>query len=443
MKPKGHAKGRVLRAARPFSVCLALGVVAAGSYAHAQETLLIQPTLPDDFDRGRNVSVTQRTRPDYDPIGIRVGSMVVLPQVNVSLGFSDNLYYSKNDRVSDGFIDVTPSVLARSDWTRHSLTLKGSTTIERYFSQSLRNQTPWDLGALGALEIGSSFRILPELQASRQFETPFSGETAATTAVLSSYFRGYGGIRGEYEAGQSKFTLALDKTIYEFSDIEFSNGAFVNQSDRDRDLTRITGQAQYAFTPSMAVYVQANYTDTVYDNAILLNGDPNRDSHGYRFIAGVNFDLSGLLRGTIGAGYVKRDFKTFYPSIDGFSAEAKIEYFPSELTTVTLQLRRVIEDSAIASNSGFFDTRASLGVDHELLRNLLLRLNGEYARQNYIDLDAKSDIYRITGGAQYLSSNALSFNFNLSYTGRSPSGSTVVGQSFNEFRGLIGVTYKR
>ncbi len=429
--------------ARPMSACLALGIAAAGSYAQAQETLLIQPTLPDDFDRGRNVSVLQRARPDYDPIGIRAGSMVILPQVTVGLGYSDNIYYAKDDKKGDGFIDVTPAFIAKSDWSRHSLMLKGSATVERYFSESLRNQTPWDLGALGTLEIGSSFRIIPELQVSRQFETPFSGETAATTAVLSSYTRGYGAIRGEYEAGQSKFTLALDKTIFDFSNIEFSDGSRLNQSDRDRDLTRITGQAQFAFTPSMAIYAQANYTDTVYDNAVLFNGDPNRDSHGYRFIGGLNFDLSGLMRGSIGVGYVKRDFKRFYPTISGFSAEAKIEYFPSELTTVTLQARRVIEDSAIASNSGFFDTRASLGVDHELLRNLLLRLSGEYAHQDYIGLNAKSDVYRITTGAQYLSSNELSLGFNLSYTGRSPSGSTVVGQSFDEFRGMFSVTYKR
>lgn len=429
--------------ARPVSACFALVLATMGTVAHAQETLLIQPTLPDDFDRGRNIGVLQRTRPDYDPTGIRFGSWIALPQVSVSGGYSDNLFYSKTDKKGDGFIDITPAVVVKSDWSRHSVVLRGETTIERYFSETDRNQTPWNLGALGALEIGGSVRIIPEVQIGRQFETPFSGETAASTAVLSSYLRKYASLRTEYEAGQTKLTLALDDSNYDFANVQFSNGSTTNQSDRDRNLLRLTGQAQYAFTPSIAAYVQMGYTRTSYDNALLLNGQPNRDSDGYRVIGGVNFDLSGFIRGSIGVGYVQRNFDTFYRKIDGFSAEGKLEYFPSELTTVTLAVRRVIEDSSISANSGYFDTRTSLAVDHELLRNLLLRVAGEYSHQDYIDLDSKADIYRIIAGAQYLSKNWLSFNFNLGYTGRSSGGSAVLGQGFNEFRGLAGVTFKR
>ncbi len=443
MKPVRNAMSRSFKIARPVSLCLALLLSATGMIAHAQETLLIQPTLPDDFDRGRNISVTQRVRPDYEPIGIRFGSMVALPQISLSGGYSDNLYYSKTAKQGDGFIDITPAVVVRSDWSKHSLTLRGDTTIERYFSESARNQTSWNLGALGAVEIGSSIRVLPEVQIGRKFETPFSGETSATNAVLSSYLRKFASLRGEYEAGQTKLTLALDDSIYDFSNIEFSDGSLTDQSDRDRSLLRVTGQAQYAFTPSIAAYVQAGYTRTTYDNELLLIGQPNRDSDGYRLIGGFNFDLSGFLRGSIGLGYVQRDFDSFYRKIGGFSAEGKLEYFPSELTTVTLAVRRVIEDSSISSNSGYFDTRTSLSVDHELLRNLLLRLAGEYARQSYIDLDSRSDVYRITGGAQYLSNNWLSLNFNLGYTGRSTSGSEVLGQGFSEFRGQLGVTFRR
>lgn len=443
MKPIPYIASRAYALARPVSACLALALTAMGTIAHSQETLLIQPTLPDDFDRGRNIGVLQRTRPDYDPTGVRFGSLVVLPQIAVSGGYSDNLYYSKTDKKGDGFVDITPSVVVRSDWSRHSLTLRGETTVERYFSESERNQTPWNLGALGALEIGSSIRVLPEVQIGRQFETPFSGETSASTAVLSSYLRKYASLRTEYEAGQTKLTLALDNSAYDFADVEFSDGTLTDQSDRDRDLLRVTGQAQYAFTPSIAAYVQLGYTRTSYDNELLQSGLSNRDSDGYRIIGGFNFDLSGFIRGSIGVGYVQRNFDTFYRKIDGFSAEGKLEYFPSEMTTVTLAVRRVIEDSSISANSGYFDNRASLAVDHELLRNLLLRLAGEYSHQDYIDLDSQADIYRLTAGAQYLSKNWLSFNFNLGYTGRSSSGSSVLGQGFNEFRGLVGVTFKR
>lgn len=443
MRRDRNAKPGSARVARPALLCLAMAMLAAGEAAHAQDTLLIQPALPDAFDRGRNISVVQRARPDYDPTGIPVGSFNAFPQLNLGLGYSDNLYYAPSNKIGSAYVDINPSMIVKSDWSRHSLTLRGGTTLERYFSESNRNQTPWDLGALGSLELGNSLEIIPELQIGRQFETPFSGETAASAAVLSSYVRKYASLRTEYSSGQSKLTLGIDDTNYQFSKIQFADGRLTDQSDRDRNILRTTGQAQYAFTPSVAAYVQLSYANTVYDRT-LLTGQPNRDSNGYRAIGGFNFDLSGFMRGTIGVGYVRREFNSsIYRNVGGFSAEGKLEYFPSELTTVTLAARRVIEDSTLTNNSGYFDTRANLRVDHELLRNLLLHLSGEYAHQSYIDADAKADIYRITGGGTFLSSNWLSFNLDLGYTGRSTSGSAVLGQGFDEFRGQIGVTLKR
>jgi hypothetical protein len=260
--------------------------------------------------------------------------------------------------------------------------------------------------------------------------------------VLSSYVRKYAGIRGEYSAGQTKVTLAVNDTDYDFSDIVRRSGVTVDQSNRNRNLLRATGQVQYAFTPSMAAYVQVSYTDTGYDTD-LLPGISNRDSDGYAVIGGFNFDLSGLLRGTFGVGYTRRDFRSgLYNDVDGLSLEGKLEYFPSELTTVTLAARRVIEDSNLGSTNAFFDNRASLRVDHELRRNILLSLGGEIARQDYVDSAAKVDIYRITGNSVFMSSNWLSFNFSMAYTGRTTN-STITGLGFNELRGQLGVTLKR
>lgn len=445
MRRSLNAKKGNARIARPASACLALTLMAGGTAARSQETILIQPALPDDFDRGRNVSVTQRARPDYDPLGIPLGSFVVLPELTVATGYSNNIYYAQGgSKTGDAFIDITPGFELKSDWSRNRFDLKGRATFDRYFSNPLRNQTPWNLDALGTVEIGSNLQVIPEVLIERQFETPFSGETAATTAVLSSYVRKFASLRTEYASGQTKLTVAIDNNNYQFADIRFQSGVITDQSDRDRNILRATGQFQYAFTPSVAAYAQINYSHTTYDRPLLRTGDPNRDSNGYRAIGGLNLDLASLLRGTLGVGYVHRDFDSpFYRSIGGFAAEAKLEYFPSELTTVTLGARRIVEDAALTNTGGFFDTRASLNVDHELLRNLLLHIGGDYAHQDYIDTPIKQDVYRITGGANYFSRNWLKFSFDLGYTGRSSVTNNQLGLGFKEFRGMFGVTFRR
>lgn len=426
---------------------LLLALMGCGGLMHAapvlaqSETLLIQPALPDDFDRGRNVSVTQRTRPDYDPIGVRAGSFNIFPEVNLATGYSDNIYYDSSNRTGDGFVSVSPRLRVQSDWSRNGFVLTADSTAERYFSHPLRNQTPWGVRALGFVEAGN-FRFTPEAQISRQYESPISGQTLSSQAALSNYLRKYAGFRTEYAAGQTKITVAVDDANYAFNTIEAQSGQRINQRDRDRNIARVIAQGQYAFTPSVSTYVQGEWTRTVYD-VPLLTGNPNRDSNGYRIIGGFNFDLAGLMRGTIGAGYIRRDFDAsqIYKASSGLSVEAKIEYFPTELTTFTLNLRRVIEDSNISSTSAFFDNRVRLAVDHELRRNILLGAYGEYAKQDYIHSSSSVDVYRVGTTGQYLVNNWLRFNFNLGYTGRSSS--AVAGRKFDEVRGLIGVTLMR
>ncbi len=423
---------------------LLASVVVPGATAHAQTTtsLLIQPALPYDFDRGRNVSVTERARPDYDPIGIRAGSFEIRPELGIATGYSSNIYYSSANEVDDGYVSIRPAVSVRSDWSRHRLRFDANSDIQRFFSHSRRNQTPWNAALQGVLQIGD-LNLIPELQIARQYETPFSGETNANNAILSHYLRKYAGLRAEYSSGQSKLTLAADDTNYAFSDIRLPSGTRIDQSDRDRNLARITGQAQYAFTPSVSAYVQAGYIRTAYDRG-LLNGDPNRDSDGYRFLGGFNLDMAGFLRGTIGLGYTRRsyDSSALYRTTEGFAAEGKLEYFPSELTTFTLEARRVLEDSNIASTSAFFDNRATLRVDHSLLRNLLVNAYGEYARQDYTGSSASFDVYRLGSGATFFSSNWLRFNASAAYTGRRGN-NTFAGADLDEIRGQVGVTFMR
>ncbi|HEX7857273.1 MAG TPA: outer membrane beta-barrel protein [Sphingobium sp.] len=428
--------------ARNSCAALAFLCSVSSAAAWAQETLLVEPSLPDDFDRGRNTSVLQRERPDYDRIGIRAGSFNVFPQVAVGLGYSDNLYYSQENTIKSAFTQITPAIEVNSDWSRHGLKLRGSTDLQRYFAEPARNQTSWDLGALGTIEVGSAFRFFPELQIARDFETPFTGETTGRNAALSNYLRKYAGLRGEYSAGQTKLTLAVNDTNYQFSEIQQLSGTSIDQSNRDRNILLGTAQVQYAFTPSVAAYAQLGYADTNYDTE-LSPGVRNRDSDGYSVIGGFNFDFSGLMRGTIGMGYTRRDFRSpNFNNVSGFSFEGKLEYFPSELTTVTLAARRVIEDSSLGSTNAFFDNRASLRVDHELLQNLILSLGGEFERQNYVDSPITIDTYRVTGSSLIFANNWLSFNANISYTGRSTNGS-LPGLGFDEFRGLLGVTFKR
>lgn len=417
-----------------------------GHAAAQTDTLLVAPVLPEDFDRGRNVSVTQRARPDYDAVGVSVGSFDVFPQVAVAGGYSDNIYYRGTDVIGDGFVTLAPSVEARSDWSRDAVRLRAGLQADRYLSNSARNQTSWYAGGVGTVELGDSIKVIPEVQAAKRYETPFTSDLSSSAVVLSSYHQYFGSLRGEYEQGQAKLTLAVDDTKLDFGAIDLPatvTGLFVDQDGRDRNITRVVGQAQYAFTPSVATYAQLTYSNIDYDRQ-LAGGIDNRDSTGFQLIGGFNFDLSGLLRGTLGLGYTRRTFDSpLYPTVGGFSAQAKVEWFPTELTTVTVEAGRVLTDASISSVSAYFDNRVSLRVDHEILVNLLGYALGQYSRQDYSGVDFAVSNYRLGVGANYLVSPGLSLNTDVLYTGRSTDQSTFLGQNFHAFQISLGAVLKR
>lgn len=335
-----------------------------------------------------------------------------------------------------------PSARLRSNWDRHQVQLQASGAFRRFFSNAIRNEDSYNLGALGRLDVGDSLEITGEGQYAQQFETPITGDVASSLAVLSQYKRDFLSLRGQYGMGQGRLTLAADRSHFAFDPIRLPNDVVIDQQNRDRTLTRATAQAEYAFTPSISVYGQLSYGDTSYDT-LLAPGVANRGSDSYRFIAGTNFDLSSLVRGTIGLGYAQRNYNSpLYEDVDGLSVEAKVEYFPTELTTYGLNLRRVIEDSNIGNTNAYFDNRASLRVDHELLRNLILNAVGEYAQQNFIGSNRKTTFYRAAGGARYFMNRLLGLQMQLSYIKRDASGEDL-GQQFNEFRGQLTLVVQR
>lgn len=400
------------------------------------DTTLVRPAIPEGFDRGRNVAVTEKARPDYDALGIPVSSFKLLPRVDVAAGATSNVFLTDSDTKSDGFALIQPNAQLVSDWSRNKLQIYSGANLEEYFSNGRRNQNAWNVGANGEYEIGDAIKIRPEADVARLYESPYSGDVRSSSAVLSNYLTSYLSLTGEYQAGRVRGIASVDRTSFSFSDIDFGDGTIGSQAYRNRKITRFSGQGEYALSPSVSLYAQINYDQINYSTDLF--GAPNRDSDGYRITAGINFDLTGFLRGTIGAGYVRRNYDaSIYRPVDGPSVEARLEYFPSELTTVTLQLRRFLEDSSIGANNAFFDNRVSLRVDHALLENLLVNVTGAYGHVSYVGLSDKRDNYRVSAGAQYMATRRYGLKGLVSY-GHQSSDGAIVGSSFREARGQLG-----
>ena len=69
-----------------------------------------------------NVTVQDRPRPDYDPIGLRAGSFFFYPTFELGGLYDDNVYATRKNTEAELATTVTPDVKVFSNWSRHQLT---------------------------------------------------------------------------------------------------------------------------------------------------------------------------------------------------------------------------------------------------------------------------------------------------------------------------------
>ena len=420
--------------------------LGAPCVATAQTSSLLLPpatTSNDEYDRGHNISVTERGRPEYDAIGVRLGSFIVNPQLTTSVGYSDNVFNDNSNKRADVYSSFEPYVSMASDWSVHQLRLTGEADIRRFAKQTLRNQDAWNVQGSGRIDVTRDLTVRLDAQADRTFESPFSADVVANLTVPSRYLRTFVGTRTVYDSGRSRIIGTLDRSTYTFSSVQFANGVERDQRYRDRDVYNGTGTYEIGFSPSLSFYARVEADRNSFELARAFDA-PSRNSTGYRAIAGSNFDIAGVARGTIGIGYSYRNFDASqtYRNVGGVSVEARADWFPSELTSVGVALQRRLVDVDLSNAGSSWDNRIQVTVDHELLYNLIVTIGGEIRKRSYPQLSASTDVYRAEVGSRYQLTRWLGLDANIGYGSNKPSG-VGLGNPFDELRARFSIRIRR
>ena len=432
-----------------FLPCVAVLGVVAFSPAAAQVappppvmigTPAFQSVIPFDYRRGRNESVLDRQRPLFQPLGIPAGGFTLYPSLSVTTGYDNNVYQAPTNKTGDGLVTVNPALNVQSNWSRHSLAIDGAGTITRYFKQSPRDENGWTAGAQGRLDVGGDDSVTLGARTSKIYESQFSGSALQNVRSSVPIQMSVARAVADFRFSRLRTVVSGDYTDFAYQTVTASDGTPFSQNSRNRGIARAIGHAEYGLTPDTGVFGELIYTNTSYRNE-LFPGIPNRSLNQVQALAGLSTDLSELLRGSIGVGYINRNYDAArYRTVAGVSFNGKIEYFPSQLTTVTLSGRREVDDASLIGTSGFFATNAALRIDHELLRNLLINIGADLEFDDYREFSGRATSFRTSAGGQFLVNHQLSINGQLFY-GRRTTNSPLAGPELSQAKALIGISY--
>ena len=107
----------------------------------------------DNPSIGQNPVVAQPQ--DFKPLGVRAGSFMLHPGVELAAQWNDNILYTQDDTLSDRIFHVRPYITAQSTWSRHSLSVRAAADIARYSDYSFRDYEDYFLQIGGTVDVSS------------------------------------------------------------------------------------------------------------------------------------------------------------------------------------------------------------------------------------------------------------------------------------------------
>ena len=123
-----------------------------------------------------------RERPDYDPLGIRLGGFNLNAALDFGVASTDNLFAAETNEQDDILYTIAPTARLTSNWSRHKVAVEGGASWVRhdefdnedYDTQFFRTRGRFDIG--DSTQVGVSARFAHEVKPRTDPDTPSVGD---------------------------------------------------------------------------------------------------------------------------------------------------------------------------------------------------------------------------------------------------------------------------
>jgi hypothetical protein len=382
-------------------VLAALALCLAAVQASAQMVLQAPDPVPSAS------SVIGQYRPDYDALGLRAGSFLILPSADVVESWDSNIYATSTRDTSDRYTTLAPQLRLNSDWNNHALNLLFSDQSEIYNTHSTENINNVTGAAEGRLDIENGIYLTGGGSAQILHEERSSPNAVTNAKSPTEYHVTDGNLGFVHDTGVIGLRVNTEVDSYSYNNDSTSTGILIPQSYRNYISYKATPRVTYEIVPGYHAFIQTPFNEDQY-----VSRNPsgyNQSSHGYEGDIGTAINLGSALNGEIFAGYFRQEVEDHRLSnSQGPGGGANLLWNVTELTSLRFSASRIVGQTTVEPASAMISSAANFSVEHELLPNVLLTAGAG------LDQDQFSGISRtdnnLTGaiGAQYLLNRVLS-----------------------------------
>lgn len=349
-------------------------------------------------------SPADRYREEYEPVGGRIGSVMLHPSAEARIEYNDNTLALPQGGPDDIVLTTRAEINAKTLWKRHQL------EANAYAQQSLYSKTTTE----DALEGGAKVSGIYDISRAASFRASLASDFLAEDRISITNFgqarkpTRYSQLSAtagfDYRSGRFKLNTDFQAQRLDFQDATGADGLPIDQDYRDSMYVRGSTTASYDVAPRLAVLVRGQVDRLDYTHQDTAPDALDRDSTGYAVEGGLRLDLSNLIFGEVRAGYLHRKADDArIPTASGLSFGANLRWDITPLTTIRFFADRQIEEGGSVLNAGNLRSQARLTVEHELLRNLVVEAQARAAQVKTMgEIHAKADEIDLRLGATYL-----------------------------------------
>lgn len=361
-------------------------------------TLADVPPRPEEEEE----EIEQGVVDPYAPLGFRLGSFLLFPQIEGGVTHTDNIFLTNTDAKADTALYYEPALTFNSTWSRHEISGELDARRSYYDKYTSENDDEFRVLLRGRLDIAERSNLKGELERSLTQENRDDFGFPEGAVTRANIFTDRAAMEGNHTFNRVTVTLRGGVTQEDYGEFQLLNDtATESGASRDNTLNEIGGRTAYELKQGVSAFVDWNNNDRRFRDKYNSNGTRNGSS-GYAVQGGLAFDLTDWLTGEASAGYARQTPDDPVNNvIQGFLLNADLTWQVTPLTAVTFNALSDI-DATVIDASGSFSRLYAIGVEHALRRNIVLGAEVSYRTETDFDTDDVTRYWTTSLNAEYL-----------------------------------------
>jgi hypothetical protein len=328
----------------------------------------------------RGVTVFTRPRSDFQPLGVRLPGYQLDAAVEGGVGYDDNLLPGQGKRRAGAFLEEALSVTGASTWTRHGIDATVTQITRQYVQDSDLNWNDYAISLAGRYDIGrASWLRLRYEHIRNHLAVDDLDVQQSGSPVPVPYDTDLVQLAGSAAFNRLRLGSSVDYRWVRYQDVAASD---IQGQISSNDYQAVAGEftAEYGSDPGRTLIGLVRLQDISYDSAEMSG----RDSFTWEIQGGGQYVVNGLWQARLLLGYRRRDYEEAgLKPLSGPAFEGQIILTPTQLATVTLSVRRSIEESIRQASVSYTRTTARATLDYEVLRNLIVSVGARVEEREY------------------------------------------------------------